>query len=272
MRRIAANFAVASVAAGMVAIIAGLSMTGRWPGHAGLEHFAPNGIIATPSEAVDTVEVTTRSGEITFHRGPDGWLSGGRDNAGGGEISKQIETGLRFLNVSAPLRILAPDQYRPGDLAAFGLDPPELTVALAKQGRELARVSFGATNPADITQYVEAAGRPGIYLLPRHVGGEWRLAAARAERLAQGSFLLSAPIAQIWAVEIVAEGQLARFERDNAGLWFHHFGQHTHVSPADAHVADPVRAPLIAAELAALDRAEARKIGRDFASDASDEE
>src|SRR5947209_8894040 len=99
MRRIAANFAVASVAAGMVAIIGGLSMTGRWPGHAGLEHFAPSGLIATPAGDVARVEVATPAGQTVFQRVAGRWARAGQqDEAGAGELSKHVEAALRFLN------------------------------------------------------------------------------------------------------------------------------------------------------------------------------
>ncbi|MBV8398348.1 MAG: DUF4340 domain-containing protein [Acetobacteraceae bacterium] len=261
MSRIAINIATASIAACMVAIIASLSMTGRWPGHAGIEHFGPNGLIATPPAEVARVEATTRGGQTVFQRVAGGWSPAGyQTDASAAELSKNIDAALHFLNVSPSMRFLSPSEYSPADLSSFGLDPPELTVALIGQKGELARVAFGAINPASTSQYVAVAGRPGVYMLSRYVGGEWRLAVERAARLAQGSLLLPLPIADIWAVEIVAQGQLTRFERDNAGLWFHHFGQHVHVSLADAHVADPVRAPLIATELDALDDARAQKV------------
>jgi hypothetical protein len=61
-------------------------------------------------------------------------------------------------------------------------------------------------------------------------------------------------IAQVWAAEILSRGTLYRFERDSAGLWFHHVGQHVHTSGGLVHHADPTLAPLIEAEFAVLDR------------------
>jgi hypothetical protein len=53
------------------------------------------------------------------------------------------------------------------------------------------------------------------------------------------------------AVEIVAAGKLTRFERDSTGDWIRHTGQHSHSANANAHVADPAQARVIAAALAA---------------------
>ena len=60
-------------------------------------------------------------------------------------------------------------------------------------------------------------------------------------------------MAQIWAVEIVTAGKLTRFERDSAGNWFRHVGQHSHTAGANAHVADPAQARVIAAALESFD-------------------
>ena len=51
--------------------------------------------------------------------------------------------------------------------------------------------------------------------------------------------LLPVSMAQVWAIEIVANGKLTRFERDAAETWFRHIGQHTHAAGGDVHVADP---------------------------------
>jgi hypothetical protein len=261
MRRAAANLMAMAVACAMVAMIAGLSITGHWPGHAGLDVFVPDGIMTVSPGDVARVEVTTREGQTVFVRGAGGWHpSGQRNGRDAGELSGHVEAGLGFLRVSPPLRKLVGDEYNPADLASFGLEPPAMAISLTGARGELGRVEFGAASPAGTSQYVRVAGRPGIYLMARHVGAEWQLATDRAARLGRGSLLLPVSLAQIWAVEIVAGGQLTRFERDNRGQWFHHFGQHVHVGLADAHMADPVRAPLIAAELAALDQAQAEPI------------
>src|SRR5262249_843673 len=46
---------------------------------------------------------------------------------------------------------------------------------------------------------------------------------------------------------------LHRFERDPAGLWFHHVGQHVHTSGGFVHHADLALAASIETELARLD-------------------
>ncbi len=110
-------------------------------------------------------------------------------------------------------------------------------------------------------------GQPEIYLLPRYVGVEWELAVDMAQRLmptdlsdtnaAQrpSTLLLPMSMATISTVEILENGALTRFERDPEGDWFHHVGQHVHAPGGFVHKADPQLAPLLAAELTALENA-----------------
>jgi hypothetical protein len=83
------------------------------------------------------------------------------------------------------------------------------------------------------------------------------------------SLLLPVSIARIWAVELVTGGQLIRFERDPAGNWFHHVGGHIHTPGGFVHKADPVLAPLIAAELAGIDQAPVETVDSHQTDDAA---
>jgi hypothetical protein len=137
----------------------------------------------------------------------------------------------------------------------------------------VATANFGVLNPVGTSQYVRIGGSPTVYLMPRHVGSEWQVAGDMARRLrAQAeptvaqrgrSLFLPVSMAQIWAVEIVAAGKLTRFERDSAGNWFRHTGQHLHTANVNAHVADPAQARRIAAALDSLDAAAVEtRVGR----------
>ena len=261
----AASQAIAATAAGlMIATISALSLTGRWPGGASLARYEPNGIVDLPPEQVRRVEVAEHGNLIVWQRTSEGWTAeaAGTDNAFG----DHIRTALRFLNVSAPLRVLGAGEFSDADIAEFGLDPPRQMIALVAADGGITNVWFGALNPTQTSHYTRVVGRSAIYLMPRHVAAEWQLAADMARRHAplgaavreqlpaSTALLLPVSLAQIWAVEIVAAGNLQRFERDQAGDWFHHVGEHVHLSSADAHIADPQQAKVIAGELAAFER------------------
>jgi hypothetical protein len=257
-----------ALAGALLALLAGLALTGRPPGGQMLERFEARGIVAAPPPAVRRVEMRWGKERASLRRTPTGdWTFDGTETATAtSALAQHLETALRFMNVSAPTRTLAPGEWRAGDIADFGLEPPHFVVSLGLAGSAVITADFGALNPAQTAQYVRLAGEPALYLLPRHVGAEWQLAADLARRsLPEASrrsqpLLLPASIDQVWAVEIVAAGRLRRFERDSEGRWFLHQGQHSHAAGAPAHVADPAKAPVIAAALAAFGETRIRSV------------
>lgn len=264
----ARSLAVVVAGALMVALIAALALTGRSPGLPQL-HFEPQGIVPAPPAAVIAAEISTGRDRISFRRTaqPNTW-SFDRANAPAvpAEVASHLETALHFMHVSKPTRRLDPSEHEGASFADFGLDPPAYLVSLGKSDGSVIVADFGTLNPTSTSQYVRLAGQPALYLMPRHVGTEWEVTADMARRImppdAAGDdgakrlagLLLPASIDRVWAVEIVFEGKLHRFERDGAGNWLLHVGQHMHAGNSDAHVADPARARIISAALAALDQ------------------
>ncbi len=245
----------------MLAVIGAIGMSGHWPGTATLSRAVPDGVLPWAGEAS---EIGISAGErfVTLRREAGVWRVEGAGDAGNA-VAEHVAAGLRFLAVSAPLRRLDAAEAR--DPAQFGLDPAQFTLAL-QTPRGSATIAFGAETPAQTAHYVRIAGREGIVLLPRHAGAEWQAVldltarAGAAEEARGGPMLLPVFIAHVAVIELFADGRLSRFERDGAGLWFHHVGQHVHLGPADAHRADPAQAAAIAKELAALEQTVAERV------------
>jgi hypothetical protein len=220
-------------------------------------------LVAGGPSDITQVEIRAGRDSIGFRRAAAGWTIDGISGAVPAELASHINTGLRFLHVSEPLREIAPAELTPGDFAEFGLDPPASVVSVGTTHGAVTTVNFGVLNPVGTSQYVRIGGSPTVYLMPRHVGSEWQVAGDMARRLrAQAepgvaqrgrSLFLPVSMAQIWAVEIVAAGKLTRFERDSTGNWFRHTGEHSHTANTNAHVADPAQARLIAGALESLD-------------------
>jgi hypothetical protein len=269
----ARNFAVPVAGALMVAIIAALAFTGRSPGLQEL-HFEAHGIVPAQPSAIIGAEISTGRDRVAFRRTQSGSWTFDQPNgpAVPNELASHLKTALQFLHVSQPTRVLDPKDYQGTSFADFGLDPPTYLVSLEQANRSMIVTDFGTRNPANTAQYVRLVGQPKLFLMPRHVGAEWELTADMAKRISPANverngeasagakrlagLLLPASIEQIWAIEIVFEGKLHRFERDGAGNWFLHVGQHTHSANTPAHVADPAQAPIIAAALAPFDQAQ----------------
>jgi len=236
----------------MAALIGVIAVNGRWPVDAPRTRLEPGGIVSVPPERIVLAEFLAGGQQDLFRRDTRaGWLANGAP--AGPAVTNHIDTAIRLLTNSAPRRVLSASEYAPDQLVEYGLDPPRFMLALSELGGDVIRLGFGEATPAQNAEYVRIIGRPEVYLLPRDVGEEWRLARDMAERAA-ADLLLPVSIAEVWAIEIISGGALYRFERDPAGLWFHHTGQHVHTPSGIVHHADPALAPLIEAELGALDR------------------
>jgi len=250
-------------AALLIVLLAAITISGHWPELQQVVRFAGKGLVASAPSDITQVEIRVGQESIGFRRGTTGWTIDGMTEAVPAELASHIDIGLRFLHVSEPAREIAPAELTPASFAEFGLDPPASVVTVGTAQGAVATVNFGVLNPVGTSQYVRISGSPTVYLMPRHVGGEWQVAGDMARRLrAQAepavahrgrSLFLPVSMAQVWAVEIVAAGKLTRFERDSAGDWFRHTGQHSHTANANAHVADPAQARVIASALESLD-------------------
>jgi len=257
-----ARLAAPLAAALLIVLLAAITISGHWPELRQMVPFTAKGLVAIAPPDVTQVEIRAGQESVLLRRRAAGWTM---DDAAAApaELASHIEAGLRLLHVSEPSREIAGESLAVGSFAEFGLDPPASVVAVNTAQGASATVNFGVLNPAGTSQYVRIGGSANVYLMARHVGSEWQVAADMARRLrAQAepavarrgpSLFLPVSMEQIWAVEIVFGGKLTSFERDSAGNWFRHVGGHSHAANTNAHVADPAQVRLIAAALAAFD-------------------
>ncbi len=249
----------------LLALLLALAFSGHWPGVHGKLPSSPKGLLAIAPIEVEHIDIRSDAGSLAMRRRPGGWIIEGLDAALPAELVSHIDTALRFLKVSEPSREIAAGELTARSFAGFGLDPPSEVVVLETRPGGVTTVNFGTANPAGTSHYVRLGGAPTVYLMPRHVTEEWRLVLDMARRLhgKAGSamarrgagLLLPVSLAQVWAIEIVASGKLTRFERDAAGAWFKHIGQHTHSAGTEVHVADPTQATIIDAAFRGFDSA-----------------
>jgi hypothetical protein len=271
LTRATRSYAALAAGALMVALLAALALVGPPSGLPQL-HFEARGIVQGQPAAIERVEIRTGRDSVAFRRTRSGsWIFDRPEGSSvPSELASHLDNALQFMHVSEPARTLEPADYAGARFTEFGLDPPSYVVSLEKADRSGAVADFGALNPANTSHYVRLVGQPTLYLMPRHVGAEWELTADMAKRLSpadaesdaeatanvkrSAGLLLPVSIDRVWAVEIAFKGKLHRFERDSAGNWLVHFGQHTHSGNTGAHVADPGQARIIATALAALDQ------------------
>jgi len=254
----------APLAAGLlILVLLALTVSGHWPELRSMVRFTPMGLIAIAPSDVTRIEIRTGPESVALRRESGGWTIDGTSGAVPAELASHIDAGLRLVHVSDPAREIAASELSAGSFAEFGLDPPASVVVLSTAQGLAATVNFGVLNPAGTSQYVRLGGAATVYLMARHVGTEWQVTGDMTRRLrgraepdvaSRGaSLLLPVSMAQVWAVEIVFAGKLTRFERDGAGNWFRHVGQHSHTSSTNVHVADPAQARVIGTALDAFD-------------------
>ena len=264
-RRGAIRWTTPLAAALLIALLLALMATGRWPELRSKVSFSSSGLLTIAPSEIDRVEVRSGSDSLAFHRRPGGWSIDGMPGTAPAEVASHLDTALRILNVSEPVREIPAGELTAGSFAEFGLDPPAKVAVLETQVGVAATVNFGTLNPAGTSHYVRLGGAPAVYLMARHLDAEWQVVFDMARRLRgqaasavanRGeSLLLPVSMAQVWAIEIVFAGKLTRFERDAAGNWFRHVGQHLHTADSNAHVADPAQARIIDTAFRAFDTA-----------------
>lgn len=205
----------------LLVLLLALVVSGQWPELRSKLSSSPKGLLATPPNEIERIGIRSGADSVTLHRQPGGWTIEGVDGAAPAELASHVDTALRFLKVSEPSREIPAGELAAESFAAFGLDPPAEVAVLETHSAVAATANFGVTNPAGTSHYVRLGGAPTVYLMPRHVTEEWRLVFDMARRL-QGKagsavasrgadLLLPVSMAQVWAVEIVANGKLTRF-------------------------------------------------------------
>jgi len=156
------------LATGLILVLA---LHGQSP-EPGLVRFTPAGVMRmlTLEEVVEAC-VSTGNQPQCFVRGESGWSTAGIPVPA--ETAQRLENGLRFLHVSAPQRLMAPEEYQGTPVAEFGLDPPQYSIVVRSASGGMFTLHVGATHPQGLAHYARLAGSEVIILLPSFVSEPW---------------------------------------------------------------------------------------------------
>jgi hypothetical protein len=138
--------------------------------------FAPAGVMPEPPGDIDRVEMTTSTGRWVFVRAPDGWRAAPAGRPAPPSLASHLDDAIKFMHVSAPIRVMERAEWSPIGLREFGLDPPGYTATLYRRGTAVLAAEFGAPNPQKVLQYMTLGGRDQVYLMSRFIGEEWEQA------------------------------------------------------------------------------------------------
>jgi hypothetical protein len=154
-------------------VIIALAFHGRRPDPSLVGFQAAGVMLQISPDTVTEVVVSQGERRWRFERAsPKSWVAA--EGAPLGEsVGARLDSGLRFLHVSAPQRVLQPEEVAATSRSEFGLEPPRYSVSVRSPGAAPFTIEFGALNPQGLAQYTRVTGRAEILLLPSFVGEPW---------------------------------------------------------------------------------------------------
>ena len=175
----ARRLAAPAVAVLAVGLLAAMVFTGHVRESRQLVKFAPAGVMPEQPGDIDKVEMAAGSGRWVFERAKDGWRARDGRPAPASLVSV-LDDSIKFMHVSAPIRVMERAEWSAIGLREFGLDPPGYTATLYRRGTPVLGAEFGAPNPQQVLQYMKLGGRDQVYLMSRFIGQEWEKAIREA--------------------------------------------------------------------------------------------
>lgn len=154
-------------------VIIALASYGRRPDTSLAPFEAAGVMLLIPPETITEVVVSQGERRWRFERAsPKGWAAGPGSPLGE-SVGARLDSGLRFLHVSAPQRVLQPQEVAGIAPSEFGLEPPRYSVSVRSPAAAPFNIDFGALSPQGPAQYARVTGRAEILLLPSFIGEQW---------------------------------------------------------------------------------------------------
>ena len=171
LRRLALPLLAVLALAYLVAMV----MVGAQPVQRQLVKFEAKGVLPIEPEAVQRITLGRSGREVVLVRRGDGWaLEAGGAIEGAG--ATHLDTAVKMLHRSGPVREIAAEELSGVDTRPFGLEEPVVVATVAGSGGRPLTVRFGALNPEGFLQYMRIDGDPKVYLMSRFIGAEWAAA------------------------------------------------------------------------------------------------
>jgi hypothetical protein len=159
-----------------LAFLTALALQGERPepGMVGFKAAGPLTAFA-PDDARE-IEVG-KAGEVwRFRRDGRSWSAVEAPRLVPAEAADRIDTALRLLRDSAPLRLLSADEAARATLSDYALGPDALHITVLGPDAARFAIVFGAANPLGSARYTRIDGIDGVPLLPAYVAETWEQA------------------------------------------------------------------------------------------------
>lgn len=171
LRRLALPLLALLALAWLVAMV----VTGAQPVQRQLVKFEAKGVLQIEPEAVQKVALRRGERQLALVRSGDGWAlePGGAID---GAAATHLDTAVKMLHRSPPVREITAEELSGVDTRPFGLEEPVVVATLSRPDGKGLTVRFGALNPEGFLQYLRIDGDPKVYLMSRFIGAEWTAA------------------------------------------------------------------------------------------------
>ena len=156
-----------------VGVLVAMVVSGHLRENKQFVRFAPAGVMPESPDEIDRIEVTTSAGRREYVRANDGWRAGPAGPFAPRSLASHLNDSIKFMHVSAPVRVMERTEWSSLGLREFGLDPPRLRVVVNRSGASRFAISFGATNVLGLSHYARREGDREIALLPGFVAEAW---------------------------------------------------------------------------------------------------
>ena len=160
-----------------LAYLVAMVVTGAQPVQRQLVKFEAKGVLQIEPQAVQRITLGRGGRQVVLARSGEegGWAL---EPGGAVElvVAMHLDTAVKMLHHSPPIREIASEDLSGVDTRPFGLEEPVIVAALSGSGGHVLTVRFGALNPEGFLQYMRIDGDPKVYLMSRFIGAEWMAA------------------------------------------------------------------------------------------------
>lgn len=160
-----------------LAYLVAMVVTGAQPVQRQLVKFEAKGVLQIEPQAVQRITLGRGGRQVVLARNGEegGWAL---EPGGAVElvVATHLDTAVKMLHRSPPVREIASEDLSGVDTRPFGLEEPPIVATLSGPGGHVLTVRFGALNPEGFLQYMRIDGDPKVYLMSRFIGAEWMAA------------------------------------------------------------------------------------------------
>jgi hypothetical protein len=159
-----------------LAYLVAMVIIGAQPVQRQLVKFEAKGVLPVEPDAVRGITLSGGGRQLVLARSSEGGWALEPGGAVEPAVATHLDTAVKMLHRSAPVRAIAPEDLTGIDTRPFGLEEPVIVAALSGPGGDVLTVRFGAVNPEGFLQYMRIDGDPKVYLMSRFIGTEWTAA------------------------------------------------------------------------------------------------